>query len=408
MVILRQFLSHCLVPSLIGVPMIIAHLGRADDSFEAFRRDAVPFLETYCFDCHAGDAAEADVSFDGFTSRTLLFRQQPLVERMLEMIDFGLMPPKDTPQPGIHEIASFVANTRKALDDAERVAPVNPGRVTMRRLNRAEYSNTVRDLLGVDFDPSDDFPADSIGYGYDNIGDVLTLPPLLLERYLNAAEVISQRALSRQPRVPPRQVLRSHDVQPWGYEQRTSRYRQIDSRFAEDPGRGGPIVGTFDVPPGPPAEYRFQTQVSAEAPADQLVRIAILVCCDEWENRQAMETLKPQLCGTNWNDLGPFRLLKTEEIVSRDVLFPRDPVVHIPAIDGFRKVAVALYRPEADTSPVTAHIGWFALDGPIDQSPCLFRRKLDEFSAQPPEHRSRHLLHWLLRRAWRHHPRTWN
>ena len=60
----------------------------------------------------------------------------------------------------------------------------------MRRLNRTEYENTVRDLLGADFNPTEGFPADDVGHGLDNIGDVLTLSPLLMERYPDAAETI--------------------------------------------------------------------------------------------------------------------------------------------------------------------------------------------------------------------------
>ena len=69
------------------------------------------------------------------------------------------------------------------------------GRVTIRRLNRNEYNNTIRDLLGVDVRPADDFPSDDVGYGFDNVGDVLSLPPILLEKYLAAAERVVQRAL---------------------------------------------------------------------------------------------------------------------------------------------------------------------------------------------------------------------
>ena len=73
--------------------------------------------------------------------------------------------------------------------------PKDPGRVTIRRLNRAEYNNTIRDLLGIDFHPAEDFPGDDVGYGFDNMGDVLSLSPLLFEKYLAAAETISARAM---------------------------------------------------------------------------------------------------------------------------------------------------------------------------------------------------------------------
>src|SRR5439155_23098520 len=87
----------------------------------------------------------------------------------------------------------FAKNDKSAHD---------PGRVTMRRLNRAEYSNTIRDLVGIDFDPGDELPADDVGYGFDNIGDVLTISPLLMERYLAVAEAIMARAIVSGP--PPK------------------------------------------------------------------------------------------------------------------------------------------------------------------------------------------------------------
>jgi hypothetical protein len=72
----------------------------------------------------------------------------------------------------------------------------DPGRVTLHRLNRVEYANTVRDLLGTTARPSDDFPADDRGYGYDNIADVLSLSPLQLEMYFNAATTLIDEAMS--------------------------------------------------------------------------------------------------------------------------------------------------------------------------------------------------------------------
>src|SRR5690606_11711746 len=94
------------------------------------------------------------------------------------------------------ELLDALAGIRAEMEsfDCSQVEPFR--RVTIRRLNRAEYNNTIRDLVGVDFQPADDFPADDVGYGFDNIGDVLTLPPVLLEKYLDAAEAIMARAFS--------------------------------------------------------------------------------------------------------------------------------------------------------------------------------------------------------------------
>ena len=114
---------------------------------------------------------------------------------VLENVRSGDMPPDDEDkQPTLDErerIMKWIELVVFAIDPDHP----DPGRVTIRRLNRAEYNNTIRDLVGVDFQPADDFPADDSGYGFDNIGDVLSLPPVLFERYLAAAEKIMSTAI---------------------------------------------------------------------------------------------------------------------------------------------------------------------------------------------------------------------
>ena len=89
---------------------------------------------------------------------------------------------------------------RSGVEEARRR---DPGRVTVRRLNRAEYNNTVRDLVGVALRPADDFPVDDAGYGFDNIGDVLSLPPILMEKYMSAADRIARAAIIARPPLEP-------------------------------------------------------------------------------------------------------------------------------------------------------------------------------------------------------------
>ena len=97
------------------------------------------------------------------------------------------MPPEPRPKPTVAEVDAFVASVNGVFARADRDRKPDPGRVTLRRLNRTEYSNTVHDLVGVDFNPAEDFPSDDVGHGFDNIGDVLSLSPVLMERYLAAA-----------------------------------------------------------------------------------------------------------------------------------------------------------------------------------------------------------------------------
>src|SRR6185437_5657998 len=101
----------------------------------------------------------------------------------------------ERPRPKVEEIEAFLAAVNGIFAKHDGAARPDPGRVTIRRLNRVEYNNTIRDLVGVDFQPADDFPADDSGYGFDDIGDVLTLPPVLFERYLAAAEKVMSVAI---------------------------------------------------------------------------------------------------------------------------------------------------------------------------------------------------------------------
>jgi hypothetical protein len=105
------------------------------------------------------------------------------------------MPPEDEPQPTQAAVDKVIESIHGVRATLAANTPPNVGRVTARRLNKTEYNNTIRDLLGVDFKPAEDFPADDVGYGFDNIGDVLSVSPLLLEKYLAATESILDQAI---------------------------------------------------------------------------------------------------------------------------------------------------------------------------------------------------------------------
>jgi hypothetical protein len=120
-------------------------------------------------------------------------------ERIVQKIRSGEMPPKGLPKPPEEKVQALMDFVHGEFDKADRALEPDPGRVTARRLNRSEYSNTIRDLLGVDFRAEKDFPTDDSGYGFDNIGDVLTISPMLMEKYISAAERIAARAIGADP-----------------------------------------------------------------------------------------------------------------------------------------------------------------------------------------------------------------
>ena len=113
---------------------------------------------------------------------------------VLKNVRAGIMPPAGKPRPTAEEVRTLEDWIKRDVFGIDPTDP-DPGRVTIRRLNRVEYRNTIRDLMGIDFQADEEFPADDTGYGFDNIGDVLSVSPLLLEKYMQAAETIVKQAV---------------------------------------------------------------------------------------------------------------------------------------------------------------------------------------------------------------------
>jgi mono/diheme cytochrome c family protein len=171
----------------------------------SFTKDVQPVLDEYCYDCHGDGAKKGGVQLDGFGSDDAI-RDHKLWLRVMKNVRAGIMPPLGEPRvPSDDEktLMSWIKLQAFSLDPAHP----DPGRVTLRRLNRVEYRNTIRDLTGIDYDTLKEFPADDTGQGFDNIGDVLTISPMLLERYLDTAQTIIGEAVPTQARVVDVQSL---------------------------------------------------------------------------------------------------------------------------------------------------------------------------------------------------------
>jgi hypothetical protein len=152
------------------------------------------FLDTYCVTCHNQRLKTGGLALDAFDV-TNVGEHAEEWEKVVVKLRAGLMPPSGVRRPAQMVIDEFTSSLENALDRAAMVEP-NPGRTEpLHRLNRAEYQNAVRDLLGFEVDASNWLPTDEISYGFDNIAGVLKLSPLLAERYLNAAQKISRLAL---------------------------------------------------------------------------------------------------------------------------------------------------------------------------------------------------------------------
>ncbi len=229
----------------------------------SFHREVLPLLNQYCWDCHGDGASKGDLTLDGFTNVTGVLQDRRTWERVLRTVASGDMPPKKKKQPTDHQREQLTAWIEKTIFPVDPDNP-DPGRVTLHRLNRVEYNNTIRDLLAVDFKPAEDFPQDDVGYGFDNIGDVLSLPPILLEKYLKATERILDEALVTGPRPPAVRRISS---------------AKLEGGQDMGPIRGLSANGEIVVPvkfPGP-GKYRLRFEAYGDQVKPDPVRIAVRV-----------------------------------------------------------------------------------------------------------------------------------
>ena len=162
---------------------------------ERLKSQVQPFLQANCYRCHGNGKHKGDVALDKFTSLASIQSDRKTWNAVRDQLQQHDMPPKKAPQPPAGQVSMVLKFAADALNFVDASAPRDPGFVPIHRLNRNEYNNTIRDLVGVDFKPADDFPADDSGYGFDNIADVLSMSPLLAEKYLAAAEQVMDKAI---------------------------------------------------------------------------------------------------------------------------------------------------------------------------------------------------------------------
>ena len=177
----------------------------------AFQTSVKPFFTKSCYGCHSNALQSGGLNLQSLTSGGLIEKDRDEWDKVLEKLRTGQMPPPVLPRPAEADVKLVTAWISNELARIDREAKPDPGRITARRLNRTEYDNSVRDLLGVDFQPASDFPPDDSGYGFDNIADVLSVSPSLMEKYVSAAEKVARAALYGPPQMKP--TLVKHE--PW-------------------------------------------------------------------------------------------------------------------------------------------------------------------------------------------------
>ncbi|QDV41847.1 hypothetical protein Enr13x_16900 [Stieleria neptunia] len=225
-------------------------------------------MQAYCVDCHNEDVQEGGLDLSPFETLSDLTTAE--VKRVLEMVRFGAMPPEDYDTPEIEERKSLVSALEATMYSSTCDLTPRAGKVTVRRLNRSEYNNTIRDLFGLDLRPADRFPSDEVGAGFDNNGDVLSLSPMLIEKLIEAAEFVSQNVMVDPADLPELRLELTGDQLPiYGDPKIGSFYGRFVDR---DSFAWIDLDAPFD------GQYRIDVRGGMTSKSDGAAKVAI---CDE-------------------------------------------------------------------------------------------------------------------------------
>jgi len=242
---MRATISLAVSGIVLATALVVVRPARVSGQADEFDSVVLPIVKGTCANCHNDRVASGGLNVTTMMSAASLAPQRLVWEKVLQRVRAGDMPPASVARPA--QLPAMVAYLERAFERADATAPADPGRMTAHRLNRNEYTNTIRDLLGVRFRAEKYFPADDSGDGFDNMADLLTVSPLLMERYLAAGERIAAWAMSTA--IPGKPIEAD-------YRARDGRIRRLDRSTIEAEHRiefGGEYVVRFGLPGERPA-----------------------------------------------------------------------------------------------------------------------------------------------------------
>ena len=316
---------------------------------------AQSFFQQHCVKCHGAEKPKADLRLDQLQPDFADKASRQQWERVLKQLNEGAMPPKEKPRPTEKELramAEWIVERGAAVDNARRAAE---GRVVFRRLNRTEYENTVRDLLGVQTPLKDLLPLDTMSDGFDNIGDALHTSSFLLERYLEAADTALNQAIANRPQpksATTRYLLtESHQV------------RSTTEKVFRKTEAGGVTlfsssawqqVGVTKFYPSERGRYRFRISASAIQSTNQPVTFRV------WSGAGGMGGARGHL--VNYFDAPPEKPTVIEFV---DYMEPRTTISILPyrlaSAQSVNKIGAEDWK-----EPGLA-IDWVDVEGPLNE-----------------------------------------
>ena len=383
-----------------GLLLLAPSRSQSQDLPPNFSQTGVAFLKKHCLECHSGDKPKAELSLAGFIDNASVVKKRKTWESVLKMVESSEMPPDDKPQPTAKEIEEFASLARAVFVHHDKHAKPDPGRVTMRRLNRVEYANTLRDLVGVDFNPAADFPSDDIGHGFDNIGDVLTLSPILMEQYLAAAETVSQRVILANPPRPASRYLSGRFLQPNNAQTSQGRFRQMNPADAE-PVHSGPFAAPGDyLKFSADADLILRANMYAETKGASPVKVALFISGGKLADSSPDEEVD-QLMGAALKGMKPLKILKIFEITGRDAKSVQQIEFPINRRGDIQRAGLAIVKPPEGEEPPKLFIEHIWSEGPLETRPASQIMLLKCSPDKPQAEQTREVLTRLLSRGYR-------
>lgn len=200
--LLKVSLSGLIRSTVLVLSVVLSNSAMAADSeqFKSLSKDYAqhvhPLLKQFCMDCHSTEKEEGDLDLEQFAELTHIRKSPQVWQKVVEMLDNGEMPPKKSPMPTVSQRRQIRDWVQTYLDTEARAHAGDPGAVVLRRLSNVEYTNTLRDLLGVDLQPAREFPVDgAAGEGFTNVGEALVMSPAMLDKYISTAKNLAAHAV---------------------------------------------------------------------------------------------------------------------------------------------------------------------------------------------------------------------
>lgn len=195
-------LATALTLVIVAVLNIISAVNAVEPIASGFDKHARALLKTYCVDCHGAEKPDGNVRLDEEQGVDKLLADKQLWWRVLKNVRADMMPPAAADKPTADERRGLLEWIETAVADVDPQNP-DPGPTSLRRLNRAEYRQTFQELMGIDFNAEIVFPPDDTGFGFDNVGEALSISPMLLEKYVQSASVIVAEAVPVETWIKP-------------------------------------------------------------------------------------------------------------------------------------------------------------------------------------------------------------